>query len=58
MGKHTCTCAWCMGFEPWRTDYAECFCRRWRKTRVAIEAKQATEVFWIDSMPFSVAEGQ
>ena len=44
MTEHKCTCAVCMGFRPWVTDFAECMQKRFTRTWAAITAGEATEV--------------
>ena len=36
--KRTCSCAVCMGFEPWVTDFAGCMIERFIATGAAVAA--------------------
>ena len=37
----TCSCAWCMGIEPWRTDFATCIQEGWIAAQDAVAAREA-----------------
>lgn len=44
MTDNKCTCAVCRGFEPWRTDFAECMITRFIKTGHAVQAGEACNI--------------
>jgi hypothetical protein len=54
MNEHRCSCAFCMGFEPWRSDYAGCIQRRWAVVSEAIHNGSACEIAWIDDVAVRV----
>ena len=44
MTEHKCTCAVCMGFEPWVTRFAQCIQVGWIRAAEAVAAGIATRV--------------
>lgn len=44
MENRTCSCAWCLGIEPWRSNFAQCIQRGWMVAWDAVRLGIASRV--------------